>query len=425
MSTQQTRPPRNVSGRRDRVGTALLMVLGVAISLAVFLAAFSWERSSVHREFVSLAEDRFHAIGNAADDSARLLHFTDNVFLVGPRVDSPEFAEYLRSLTAVFKADMLQHPSVRAVTWMPRISRSERAAYEQAARAVFGPTFQLGELNAPDSTESGQQDEAIYPHYLCVAVAPHYDQTDSSPTHDPAEWKVMERARDSGQVRAAAPIRMSADPNDRLGYHLFQPIYRGDPGDVASRRQSIVGFLCIDLDVGKLVAKAFRGVPPVGIDVWVSDKTDAKSVIICHHTSRLEPTATIRDKQVAFDELESARPMDFFGRQLLIRCWTTPAFWTGRTIWQPWLLLCVGIALTLTVAGFRLRESFRERAIEQAVATRIAALRREEEQRQKMKQTAKQVSPTADLVDGGPAASVIGVPVDTGSFEVPAAYRGD
>ena len=40
-------------------------------------------------------------------------------------------------------------------------------------------------------------------------------------------------------------------------------------------------------------------------------------------------------------------PAVFFGRKLSLECRATEAFWAKRTIWQPWVVLCGGLALTL------------------------------------------------------------------------------
>ena len=373
MSIQETSSVLNVSRCRQYAPTALLVALGAAISVAVFFVAYSSERRSIHREFASLAEDRLHAIGNIVDDSARLLQFADNVFLVGPRADSPEFPNYVRSLTTVIEADLSRHPAVRALTWMPRIPLAERAAYEQAARTVFDPKFQFSKPGTPAIAGSDQQREEYFPSYLRIATAPNHDRPGKDSSRDPAEWKVMEQARDTGLIVAGAPMKLSADSNDRLGYQLFQPLYHGNRGDIASRRQNIAGFLRVDSDIGESVAKAFKDIPPVGIDVWISDETDAQSVPICLHASRLQSPAVVGEGRVDLDELESTWTTEFFGRKLLLRCCTTPAFWAGRTIWQPWVLLCGGLVLTLTVAVYRLSLTFRARAVERIVATRMAA----------------------------------------------------
>ncbi|MBN1589770.1 MAG: CHASE domain-containing protein [Pirellulales bacterium] len=395
------------------VPTAILVILGAAISVAVFWAAYSWDQRSTNREFASLADDRFHAIGNMIDDSARLLQFVDNAFLVGPQANSPGFPAYVRSLTEVVQADLSRHPAVQAVTWIPRVSRDQRAAYEQAARAVFDPTFQLKEPNATATTVSGQPPEETFVSYVSVARTPHHGQSGKDLARDSVEWKLMERARDTGLIMASAPMRLSSAPNGHLGYRLLQPLYHGDPRDIASRRQSIAGFLCVDLDISESVTRALKGIPPVGIDVWVSDDTGGEDVIVCRHTSRLNSPETVGKQQAIGDELESTSTTDFFGRKLLLRSRSTPAFWVGRTIWQPWVLLCGGLALTLIGAGYRLSVAFRAIAVDQNVATRMAALCQDTKQQQKTKQATTQPLSVVESTNDEPHGATIGAPVNT------------
>jgi hypothetical protein len=392
MSTQENDSTCSL-WRRQCAPIALLVAVGTAISVAVFFAAYAWERRSIRHEFDSLAEDRFHAIGGMFDESVKLLDFADNVFMIAPRVDSPEFADYVRSLKALLEKDVSRYPALHALIWAPRVPRAEMAAYERAARAVFAPNFRIGE--ASDSAGSGAQRPECFPGYLCITAAPGRDQPVKDLALDPAVWKAMERARDTGVAATVAPMKTSADANDRFGYRVFQPLYHGgDPGEAAARRRNHTGFLCIDLDVGKMVDHAFIDVPPVGVDVSVCDDTDANRVTVCRHASRMESPAG--GGQGLSDELKASWTTKLFGRKVTLQCCTAPSFWVGRTIWQPWLLLCGGLALTLGGAGYRYSQAFRAATIERTVATRIAAFCRDAEQKQQARRRSEQTSPPAE-----------------------------
>jgi hypothetical protein len=396
MATQQNSSGVGASRRRLYATTALMAALGAALSAAVFCAAYYWEQRSIRHEFACLAEDRFHAIAEIVNNSARLLDFANNVFLVGPPAESPEFPNYLRSLMASFKMDESQHPAVRAVTWMPRVARDQRAAYERAARMTFDSTFKFGEPSASTTTDSSQEQKEFFPNYLCLSATPGLGPSGDDFASDPVIWKAMERARDHDSIVAIAPKKTSADSNTPLSYQLFQPLYHGTPSDVASRRQAIAGFLCTDLDISVFVTNALKNLPPVGIDVWVYDDADGKKAAVCEHTTRLHSTRTAEAWCRDLNALEPTWTTNFFGRKLLLRCSTTPAFWGRHTIWQPWALLCAGLALTLVVVGHQLSLALRANVIEQSVATRMAAFYQDIEQQRDAKRGAKQSSPPAD-----------------------------
>jgi hypothetical protein len=368
---------------RQCATSLLLAVFGAAISVAVFVAARSWELHSIRRDFDSLADDRFHVMESEFQDFAKLLAFADNVFMIAPGADSPGFTDYVRSLRTFLEKDQSRYPSLHGVTWVPRVPSAQRAAYERAARAAFDPRFQLGGAGSPAGTGPDVQRATCFPAYLCVGEPFGDGWPGRDLALDPAAWKTMTRACDTGTPIAMAPATMSGDANDRLGYRVFQPLYRGgDPGDSVSRRQASAGFLCADLDVGKLAEKAFRDLQPVGIDVNVYDGSGASSVLVCRHTSRVQSPGTGRGGEDLGGQLAADCTTESFGRKLSLRCLSTDGFWAGRAIWQPWVLLCSGLALTLLGAGYHLTLALRAASIERAVSSRLSALLREVGQQQ-------------------------------------------
>jgi CHASE1-domain containing sensor protein len=380
MSIHQNRLESAVPRWRYFAPTAILLILGVVVSVALFWAAYSWEMRSIRRSFDELAEDRCKEVSNEFQEVATLLDFTDNVFQIRPRVTNSAFVGYLRYLTKLLEEDRHRHPEICSLMWAPRVPVAERSVYEQAARAAFDSQFQIGKPDASGNTEPAAQLSEYFPIYLRVAEKPAHDNLGEDLALDPAAWKVMKQAQDYGVSLAIAPIKMSADAGGGLGYRIFQPLYNTDnPGDARERRQTNAGFLCLDLDVSRLIGKAMMHIQPEGIDFWVCDDTDGNSVTLCRHLSRLTSPSTAGDE--SRNELESSWSSEFFGRKVSIHCRSSMAFWAGRTIWQPWLVLCGGLALTLIGAGYQFNIAFHARAVERAVNKRIARLYKEIDQR--------------------------------------------
>ena len=146
---------------------------------------------------------------------------------------------------------------------------------------------------------------------------------------------------------------------------------------VEQRRKACTGFMCLDLDIGAMIDNALSEIKQVGINVWVYDATGSDRVAVCEHASRLQANAANAKSQDDSREPQSTSPAKFFGRTLLLECRATDAFWAKRTIWQPWVLLCVGLALTLALAFHQLSVTMRTSMIEQVVSTRLAAIQRE------------------------------------------------
>ena len=360
----------------------------------------------MRHEFDSLAEDRCHAVDGMFHETAKLLRFTDNVFLVGPPADSPEFAGYVRSLKTLLETDLSKHLELHGLTWVPKVPRTEVAAYERAAQELFGPDFRIREPDASASQGPGAGRADCFPSYLSVGKTSLCERLGEDLAAESGVWEVMQRARDTGTAVATGPMKMSADADGRLGYRVFQPLYSGgEPDDTEARRRAIAGFLCLDLDVGELVESALKDIAPVGIEIAVGDDTDARPVTVCRHSTRVPSPSGAADREASSNALESTWPTDFFGRKLALRCGATEAFYARRTIWQPWVLLCGGLALTFAGVGHQISRALRACAIERAVTTRLAAIQHEFDQR---RQGGAETSPLGDRVS--PCPPVLPVP---------------
>jgi CHASE1-domain containing sensor protein len=370
---------------RQYVPAALVAIAGVLVTLGIFLTAYSWERRTIDQEFRSLAEDRFHAIDNMVAATSRLLHFTDNVFQVGPRPDSTEFPRYVGAVKRLLEHDLKGRLELSGLAWTPRVSPGERAAYERAAQAVLDPGFRLRTTNASAEKDQKLQSADCFPSYLCLGQTPLRGKLGENVALDPAIWELMQRACDADSIVAGAPLRLGGKTDGRLGYRIIKPLYtEDDQPDVAARRKNNTGFLCLDLVVSELVDIAFKNVAPVGIQVdWV-DVTDKSPIEVYQHMSRLDPSTVCEGGGCRSAELEATWTTDFFGRKLLLRCSSDRAFSGRRNIWEPWILLIGGLALTLLGAAHRFAVAYHNVSVERVVTTRLAAIQHEAEQRRQV-----------------------------------------
>jgi CHASE1-domain containing sensor protein len=378
------------SWRRQCGPASLVVLVGAAISATVFMAARSSERHSTQSDFVSLADDRFQAIDNVFEHFTKLVAFADNVFMVAPRADSPGFEDYVRSLKTYLGADRSRYPGLTAVTWAPRVRRDEVAAYERAAQAVFDPSFHIRWSAAAGLASAATPGDDLYPSFLDIGSRSDMGQPGENVAQNPSAWQAMTQARDTGRPIAMTPIKTSSDANDRFGYRVFQPIYRGgDPGTTERRRAALAGFLCLDLDVGTMVGKAFEDMQPIGIDVWAVDQTQTSDAVLCRHTSRLDSKGQAQGGRRNGNSLVTSSPLGLFGRNVTLYCVATPMFHSGHASWQPWAILCIGLALTLAGAVYRYNLAVRAAIVEQVVASRINSLRLEIEQQQSKRRQPK------------------------------------
>jgi CHASE1-domain containing sensor protein len=377
MSKKSSQLPVAASGAHAGRPAVIIAIVGGILSVGLFLLAHFAEQRSIRRDFDSLADHRFRATDAMFLESAKLINFMDNVFLIAPPASSPEFAGYVRSLKRFFESDVSRSLEMHGLTWVPRVPRSQRDDFQRAARTAFDPKFQIIQSDDSGKEAASRAGSDCFPCYLSLGNTLLTAEAGHDLSLDPEMWKAMQQARDSGQAVATAPIKMPSDSGDRLGYRVFQPLFVGDSQTVADRRKACTGFLCLDLDLGVLIDNALTDVQPVGIDLSVYDETGGNSLAVCRHSSREQPSSTETGRGDDAHQWETTAPAEFFGRELQLCCRSTDVFWADRIIWQPWALLFGGLALTIVLTIQKLESGLRANAIEQVVATRLAAIQNE------------------------------------------------
>jgi len=348
----------------------LTLIVGIAASMILFETAHSWERGAIRRTFNSLAADRCLAIDNTVRETAKLLGIMDNIFLISPAPASPGFADYVQSLHLFLEKDFARHADLNGLTWAPKVSRDAKADFEKAAQRTFAPEFRIDESQPTESD--------LYLCYLCVGNTSLRDQLGNNLAADQDAWKIMREARDEGKALASAPLAMLGQAETRLGYRIFQPLSNNPEAQTAeSRRQNNVGFMCLDLDVGALIDAALKEITPVGITIETIDQSTRPAVPVDCHVTRMQSSSGDDDPSDQPELLAAERPIDFFGRKLLLRCTSTPSFWKCRTIWQPWVLLAGGVIITLLATVHQVAQVFRARNVDRIIASRLAAIQQE------------------------------------------------
>jgi CHASE1-domain containing sensor protein len=361
--------------RQHARSAVITAIIGGVLSVGLFLLAHFAEQRSIRRDFDSLADHRFRVVDGTFLESAKLINFMDNVFLIAPPANSPGFTGYVRSLKNFFESDMAKSLELHGLTWVPRVARDQRDDFQRAARAAFDPKYQfVQDHDARKQADRPRTD--CFPCYLCLGNTLLAARSGHDLSLDPEMWKAMQEARDTGHAVATPPIKMPSASGERLGYRVFQPLFVGASKTVEERSKSCTGFLCLDLDLKVMVDNALADIQPVGVDLIVYDDNGGNGLVICQHSSRLKDASSEANKDDA-RQWETSVATDFFGREVQLYCRSTDAFWVDRAIWQPWVLLLGGLALTIVLTIHKFDSNLRASAVDQVVAARLAAIESE------------------------------------------------
>ncbi len=272
--------------------------------------------------------------------------------------------------TSMAQGVLKNRPTVKALSWVVRVSDAERAEFEKTARRQIDPDFAIRELG-----EQGQLVPAeIRPEYfplVCREPAPDkpqifgFDVGSESDRHDAIKWAGIQAV-----PIASAPIPHMKDA-DRKSVFFFVPAYRNNvvPDDEADRPQAVIGYLIAVLQLDRLIDIAWHGLISNGIDLWLYDETvpaDKRLALFRGGSRRGSPEETLEPRRTTI--------IDVPGRRWTLHFALTAEYVATHRSMQAWTVLASGMLFTGLLGGVLLVVTGRAAWIARLVEERTAEL---------------------------------------------------
>ena len=208
-------PPGLPSSRWPLALTAALLVLGTAISLWAWQSSARFLAHQADQEFDRFSELSFNNIGQRVQHQLDLLAGFQALFRASSSVSREEFHSFFTDQRV-----QARFPGLLAVQYGRLVEAHERPAFEAEVRADRS----VNPAGYPDFKihPAGQRER-----YLVVTYNEPMRGNEAAFGHDniaeAVRREVVERARDSGQAQASAPVKLL---QQRPGLLVRLPIYR-------------------------------------------------------------------------------------------------------------------------------------------------------------------------------------------------------
>ena len=340
--------------RRTLVGIPLL--LSAAGVIAIYLQADQWENNQQLQAFRLKAQQTGDLLQAEFSEHERFLAAMTKA-LNDPRreLSADDFSNLAHGY-------LDQRPELLTMAWLKPVDQEQRPAFEAWARRELAPGFAIRELD-----REGQLRTAAERASYCVStyIEPPARRAFQGLDFlgDPVRREAVQRARQSGQPTATAPLPLVTQPG-KLGVILLQPVY---PGNARGGRP--LGTLSIALR----------------FDLYLDQVL--KRVEFPHFLVRYEDLDDDSARRVMRDTLARAAGPDDFQRQLhfggrIYRLTLAPTadYLQQQRGWQSWTVLSCGLLMTGLLGALMLLISG-ERARIQAQVRDSTALLREREAR--------------------------------------------
>ena len=308
----------------------------VVLACTLLLAVGAWRyaehtvRANEQERFDRVVATSRSSIDRRLESYLQILMGVRALFGSSHTVERAEFRSYVAGLDLEHR-----YPSIRGLSWMPRVPAAAQAAHEAQMRRDGAPSgYQIHPVG----------DRAEYHPIAFIepaqAYAPRWFGLDAASR--PENREAMARARDAG-VGAMGQRLALVRQDGGSGVVVFLPLYRaaGPVATVEERRQSFEGFVAASFRPDLLMGELFGSLAqPVDVELFDAPEAVPGRLIYDRDPGTAGPPR----------ELSRTVPVVFAGQTWTLRLATLPAFHSLAERLVPYWVL--GSGLLISVLAF-------------------------------------------------------------------------
>jgi diguanylate cyclase (GGDEF)-like protein len=320
----------------------------LAITLGATMVTLRRDDSDAERQFSVLAENHFMVLQNGVNEYVNRLKAVRALFdSSADAVTRSEFDAFTRPL-------IQENAAIATLSWVPRITREDRATHERQAASEGLRDYQIKAITQTGKLVASPERDEYFPIFYGTVskTSPLYGLDLGSEKRTLAE---LEQARDGNRLSFSPVPRLVSAGGAQPGFLFSLPIYdQGlDPDTVAARRRELVGFVHGSVITATMVSTIINNnKTPKGLDLFFYLPASGEDVMpFVMHPSRL------RTSPLAPLTLAAAASDDFWRRDLKAdgKSWLTvvarpmPDGPLVARHGRSWVVLAFGLILTAAV----------------------------------------------------------------------------
>jgi diguanylate cyclase (GGDEF)-like protein len=258
---------------RYRLASIAVLVFGIALSAAAFLATSSKERDVVRLTFEQRAQNDVAAINLAMEQGLESVESLGAFFDSGNGITRAQFQTFgERALS--------RNPALKAVAWTPLVPGNRRRAFEAAAQKE-DPGYRIKELNAQfRMIPAGERDEYFPILYSVDRDGPEHSPYGMDRLSVANSREGLARSRASGAATSSGRIRITTGRfQGAMGVALSRPVYvRGAQLYTPEQRsRNLLGFTISVIVVRDLIDNVLKRIGSEDIHVVLYDESARES----------------------------------------------------------------------------------------------------------------------------------------------------
>ena len=311
--------------------TALLLLLGLPISLGGFFLAREAHRGQVRAEFATVARNRADGVGDGLQHGFEaVLVLRDFMAAAGP-VDRPAFQAFALPILS-------RRPYLQALQWLPRVDPGNRKALEAEARRAH-PGFRFFELDPSGRPRALPAEATFHAVDLVAPLSGNEMALGFCAHHLATRQEALDRAVRTGDLAASGRVRLIQETGSQFGLLVMASVHGKD-----GRSLGVVQGV---FRTGDLVEKSLASAPAQGVVVRLMDASAPADESVLH----IEPSPLPALGQER-SPLRLVRSFEQAGRRWTVEVVPAPGYFLLDPGLRAWGVLAGSLVFFLVLAGY-------------------------------------------------------------------------
>jgi diguanylate cyclase (GGDEF)-like protein/PAS domain S-box-containing protein len=347
--------PRQLWHRRRWL---LSLPLGIASSafIAIYVTVSQWEANQQMHTFGLRSQQVGERLQQQFNEHERILYTFAQLFNQRQAISPAEFRDIARSY-------LDQRPELRAMSWMPRVTLSERAGFERWAQQHVSADYTLRQVDPELRHVSAASEPQYYPITYIEPTADNLHVLGVDMLSEAQRAKAIHLATERRRPSASAPFMLMHHSGNKTAILLTQAIH----GAGENAQSAPLGMLGLALQITPYLERTLAKANFAEFPIRFEDITDPHQVHVMLDVigRALQPG-------------DYQRRLELGGRSYQLTLAPSNAYLASHRGWQSWTTLVGGLLLTGLLGAFLLLMSGQRVQMERRVQDRTRDLQERE-----------------------------------------------
>ena len=322
----------------------LILITGISLTFYIVSEVKKREQKLLENEFTQQASSLASILQQGIDRNVQILESSAAFYTSIDPISRNEFHHFVTELLS-------KHGDIQALEWIPRVSSSQRVAYEHSAIQVF-PDFRFTEKQADGRIVPAANRAEYYPVYFVEPLLGNEAALGYDLASNPSRLAALESSRDSGEMKATVPVVLIQGDGFQRGFLMIYPVYGvGElPTSPAKRRKVLRGYVLGVFRIDNMIDYDLRNIPTAEMAITVRDFSAKSTEGILY--SRPHTGQGGDAEKVLHEGFHYVQSLSVPGQNWLVHVESTSTFETVHKVRQAWWALACGLIFTIFVASY-------------------------------------------------------------------------